>query len=86
MERARAGLRAANRHAAPSTPGEEAQEPAGPPGTPPEVAVARAVLDFWQRVQGFAELDVQRRIWDGVGPDHPILSLACVACSRLGCE
>ena len=73
MERARAGLRAATRGHA-SQPGEETQEPTAA-GTPLEVARARAVLDFWQRVQGFAELGVPRRGWEDVGPDHPILSV-----------
>ena len=58
-------------------PGEEAQEPTGgaAAGSPLEVARARAVLDFWQRAQGFAELGVPRRGWEDVGPDHPILSV-----------
>jgi hypothetical protein len=73
MERARAGLRAATRGHA-SQPEEETQEPTAA-GTPLEVARARAVLDFWQRVQGFAELGVPRRGWEDVGPDHPILSV-----------
>ena len=81
MERARAGLRAATRRA--PAPGEEAQEPVGPPASPLEVAKGRAVLDFWQRVQGFAELGVPRRGWGGVGPDHPILS---VVGGRLRCS
>ncbi len=74
MERARAGLRAATRgHAL--EPGKQAQEPTalGAAVTPLEIARARAVLDFWQHVQGFTELGLPRRGWDGVGPDHPIL-------------
>ena len=39
-----------------------------------EVAKARGVLDFWQRVQGFAEMGIPRRGWDGVGSDHPIIA------------
>ena len=46
------------------------------------VAKARAVLEFWQRLRGFAELGVPKRGWDGVGPDHPILA---VAGERLQC-
>ena len=91
MERARAGLRAVNRRAAPPTLGGDAQEPADALATPLEVAIARAVLDFWQRVQGFAELGVPRRGWDGVGPDHPILSvvdgrLLCVQPVGMGAD
>jgi hypothetical protein len=64
MERARVGLRAVREQpAAPGTP------------APVEVAKARAVLEFWQRVKGFAELDVPRRGWEGVGADHPILAV-----------
>ena len=64
MERARVGLRAVrDQPAAPGTP------------APVEVAKARAVLEFWQRVKGFAELDVPRRGWEGVGADHPILAV-----------
>ena len=75
MERARAGLRAATRHAG----AQQDAAPAGAPheeGQPPvEVAKARAVLELWQRLKGFAELGVPRRGWGGVGPDHPILSV-----------
>ena len=67
MERARVGLRA-NSHQA-TAPGE--------PNHPDqlEIAKGRAVLDFWQRVRGFAELGTPRRGWEGVGPNHPILSI-----------
>jgi hypothetical protein len=45
--------------------------------TPPpiEVAKARAVVDFWQRVRGWAALGTPRKGWGGVGADHPILSV-----------
>jgi hypothetical protein len=45
------------------------------PPAPVEVAKARAVVDFWQRVRGFAELGVPRQGWGGVGADHPILAV-----------
>lgn len=67
MERARVGLRAATR------PGAAAGDPGAPP--PVEVAKARAILEFWQRVKGFTELGVPRRGWDGVGTNHPIISI-----------
>ena len=41
---------------------------------PIEVAKARGVLDFWQRVQGFAEMGIPQRGWDGVESDHPIVA------------
>lgn len=89
MERARVGLRAAIRHA--PLHGEETTEPSGAPADQLEVAKARAALEFWQRVQGFAELGVPRRGWDSVGPDHPIISvvdgrLRCVQPAGLGGE
>lgn len=75
MERARVGLRAARDQ--PATP----EAPA-----PVEVAKARAMLEFWQRVRGFAALGVPRRGWDGVGPDHPILAVVngCLQCAMPG--
>lgn len=71
MERARVGLRAATRNA--PVP-QEAAQPGAP--APVEVAKSRAVLEFWQRLRGFAELGTPRRNWGGVGPDHPILAVA----------
>ncbi len=71
MEHARAGLRAATRgHTL--APGEETQEPTAgaAAGTPLEVARARAVLDFWQRAQGFAELGVAGRTWAPTIPSY----------------
>ncbi|PNH09418.1 hypothetical protein TSOC_003941 [Tetrabaena socialis] len=75
MERARVGLRAATRHAA---GGAAAGGAAGAGVAPPpavEVAKARAVLEFWQRLRGFAELGVPSRGWGEVGAEHPILSV-----------
>ena len=67
MERTRVGLRTNSRQAAdPGDPNQPDQL---------ETAKGRAVLDFWQRVRGFAELGTPRRGWEGVGPDHPILSV-----------
>ena len=77
MKRGRVGMRSATRYA----PGPNEDAEAGAP-TPVEVANARAVLDFWQRLRVFAELGVPKRGWDGVGPDHPILA---VAGERLRC-
>lgn len=70
MERARVGLRAATRN----VPAPQATAQPGTP-SPVEVAKARAVLEFWQRLRGFAEMGVPRHNWDGVGPDHPILAV-----------
>ena len=71
MERGRMGMRADTRY----IPGPNENVEAGAP-TPVEVAKARAVLDFWQRLRGFAELGMPKHGWDGVGPDHPILAVA----------
>ena len=70
MERARVGLRAASRQA----PAHDAEAGLAAPA-PIEVAKSRAVLEFWQRLQGFAELGLPRRGWEGVGSDHPILAV-----------
>jgi hypothetical protein len=84
MEHARRHLRAAIRPAA--AEGAEAGAAGAAAGPQPEVgggeevpriemAKARAVLEFWQRLRGFAELGVPRRGWEEVGGDHPILSV-----------
>ena len=76
MEKARVGLRAASNHTTGGAAG-QATATASAQGIPPpvEVAKARAVLEFWQRIRSFAALGVPRKGWDGVGPDHPILSV-----------
>ncbi|PNH12411.1 hypothetical protein TSOC_000628 [Tetrabaena socialis] len=85
MEHARRHLRAAIRPAA--AEGAEADATGAAARPQPEVgsgeevpqvemAKARAVLEFWQRLRGFAALGVPRRGWDEVGSDHPILSVA----------
>ena len=33
----------------------------------------RAVMDFWGRLHGFAQLGAPKRGWDSVGRYHPIL-------------
>ena len=81
MEKARVGLRAASNHAmgggAEATDG-LVQATGSTQATPPaiEVAKAREVLEFWQRIRGFAELGMPNQGWDEVGPNHPILSVA----------
>jgi hypothetical protein len=67
-----------------AAPAQQEQPPAASGGTvgatvapppPIEVAKARAVVDFWQRLRGLAMLGVPQKGWDGVGTDHPILSV-----------
>ena len=81
MERARVGLRAAMGRTSSAASGGAGPDQQAPPA-PIEVAKARAVLEFWQRLRGFAELGVPRKGWEGVGPDHPILSVSGDGCMR----
>ncbi|PNH07044.1 hypothetical protein TSOC_006554 [Tetrabaena socialis] len=74
-ERARVGLRTATHHTA---GGEVAGGAAGAGVALPlavEVAKVRAVLEFWQRPRGYAELGVPRRGSGEVGAERPILSV-----------
>ncbi len=38
-----------------------------------ERSARRAVMDFWGRLHGFAQLGVPKRGWDSVGRYHPSL-------------
>jgi hypothetical protein len=63
--------------AAAAAPGGAADAEAGGPSPPSplDVAKARAVADFWQRLVGFAELGLPPKGWGDVGSANPILSV-----------
>jgi hypothetical protein len=49
-----------------------------------ERGARRAVMDFWGRLQGFAQLRVPKRGWASVGRYHPILRVTETGLSARG--